>query len=124
MSDTSLYGGVYEQLRASADRLDHALIALRNPQTDIVEKGRLEIAGLLREITDKHSMNPATRFVAIVLKQELPVVSGNGLSLCESLAETLEQRVPNNIELNQLEQIALALDKECSSTLARIKSKR
>ena len=50
--------------------------------------------------------------------------SGKGLSLCESLAQTLEQRVPDSNELNQLEQIAMTLDKECSSTLARIKGKR
>ena len=124
MSDTGLYGSVYEQLRTYADRLDRALIAMRNPQNDVAPKARLEIAGLLREITDKNSTNPATRFVAVILKQELPAVSGQGLSLCDSLANVLEQRAPNQVELNHLEQIAIALDKECSSTLARIKGKR
>lgn len=124
MSDTGLYGSVYEQLRTYADRLDRALVALRNPQADVAQKARLEIVGLLREITDKNSTNPATRFVAIILKQELPAMSGQGLSLCDALAKALEQRTPNQTELNQLEQIAIALDKECSSTLARIKGKR
>ncbi len=123
MSDIGLYGSVYEQLRTYTDRLDRALIALRNPQTEVAQKARLEIAGLLHEITDKDSTNPATRFVAVLLKQELPAVSGQGLSLCNSLAKVLEQRAPNQIELNQLEQIAIALDKECSSTLARIKGR-
>jgi hypothetical protein len=69
-------------------------------------------------------MSPATQFVAIILKQELPAISGEGLSLCNSLAKALEQHAPNQNELNQLEQIAIALDKECSVTLARVKGKR
>jgi hypothetical protein len=124
MSDTGLFGSVYEQLRVYADRLDHSLIALRSPQADAAQKARMDIAHLLREITDKTSTNPTTRFVAVILKQELPAISGQGLSLCSSLARIIEQRSPNATELEQLEHIALALDKECSNTLARIKGKR
>ena len=124
MSDTGLHGSIYEQLRAYADRLDHALVDLRSTRTEQALKARSEISSLLREITDKTSMSPATRFVAIILKQELPAMSGEGLSLCNSLAKALEQHAPNQSELNQLEQIAIALDKECSVTLARVKGKR
>jgi len=124
MSDTGLYGSVYEQLRTYADRLDRGLIALRNPQSDVSQTARLEMAGLLREITDRTSTNPAARFVALILKQDLPAISGQGLSLCDSLANILEQRTPHPTELNQLEQIAITLDKECANTLARINGKR
>lgn len=124
MSDTGLHGSIYEQLRSYADRLDHALVDLRSTRTDQALKARSEISSLLREITDKTSMSPATQFVAIILKQELPAISGEGLSLCNSLAKALEQHAPNQNELNQLEQIAIALDKECSVTLARVKGKR
>ncbi|MBI4583219.1 MAG: hypothetical protein HY717_04270 [Planctomycetes bacterium] len=124
MSDTGLYGSVYEQLRTYADSLDRALIGLRNRNDDVAHKARLAIVTLLREITNKNSTNPATRFVAVILKQELPAVSGQGLSLCDSLANMLEQHPPSETELQQLEQVAIALDKECSSTLARIKGKR
>jgi molecular chaperone GrpE (heat shock protein) len=124
MSDIGLYGSVYEQLRTYADRLDRALIALRNPQADVAQKARLKIVDLLREILDRNSTNPATRFVAIILKQELRTTAGQGLSLCDALAKALEQHSPNQSELNQLEQIAMALDKECSNSLARIKGKR
>ena len=124
MSDIGLYGSVYEYLRTYADRLDQSLIGLRNPDTNIAKHARSEIVQLLREITDNNSTNPATRLVSVIIKQDLPSVTGKGLSLCESLAQTLEQRVPDSNELNQLEQIAMTLDKECSSTLARIKGKR
>lgn len=124
MTDTGLFGSIYEQLRTYADRLDRALVGLRSPRSAIAEESRRELAALLYEITDKNSTNPATRFVALVLKQELPSISGHGLGLCDSLARILEQRLPSATELNQLEQIAIALDRECSSTLARISGQR
>ncbi len=124
MSDTGLYGTVYEQLRTYAEKLDRSLVDLRNPRADVVKNARSEIAKLLREITNKNSLSPATRFVAIILKQELPAMSGQGLSLCNSLADAIEHRAPSQLELTQLEQIAIALDKECSITLARVKGKR
>jgi len=124
MSDVGLYGSIYEQLRFYADTLDRALVALRNPRVDLAQGARREIATLLREIVDKESTDPAARLVTAILKQGLPAVAGQGLTLCESLAATLEQRPPSPAELSQLEQVALTLDKECSSTLARIKGKR
>lgn len=58
MSEIGLYGSIYEQLRSCADKLDRALIALRDPQADIAQKARQEIVGLLREITNKDSTDP------------------------------------------------------------------
>ncbi len=124
MSDTGLYGSVYEHLRTYADRLDRSLIGLRSPDGSVAKNAQMEIVRLLREITDNKSTNPATRLVTVILKQDLPSIAGKGLSLCESLAQALERRRPDSNELNQLEQIAITLDKECSSTLARIQGKR
>jgi hypothetical protein len=111
MSDTGLYGSVYEHLRIYADRLDQSLIGLRNPDSNISKHARIEIARLLREVTDNKSTNPTTRFVSIILKQDLPSIAGKGLPLCESLAQILEQRSPNSTELDQLEKIASSLIK-------------
>ncbi len=124
MSDVGLYGSVYEQLRFFADRLDRALIALRNPQADIAQKARQDIVGILQEITNTESTDPATRLVTAILKRGLPAVAGQGLALCDSLAKALEHRAPSTKELNQLEQVAMTLDKECSSTLEGIRGKR
>ncbi len=124
MSDTGLYGSIYEQLRFYADRLDRALIALRHPDSNVAEKARHDIVALLRETTDRDSTDPTARLVTATLKQGLPAVAGQGLALCDTLAKTLEQRPPNRAELSQLEQIAITLDKECSTTLARIKGRR
>lgn len=123
MSDIGLHGSIYEQLRGYADKLDRALIGLRNPHADAALKSRKEIAGLLRDIANRKSSSPASQFIAVLLKQELPSVLGQGLTVCESLANSLEQRPPNPEELSQLEQIAMAIDKECASTLARIKGR-
>jgi|SRR6266567_4131907 len=124
MSDTGLHGSIYEQLRSYADGLDRALVALRDSQLDAAQQARHEIVALLRELTNKDTTDPAARLVTAILKQGLPSVAGQGLALCDALAKALEQRPPSPAELNQLEQVALTLDKECSSTLARIKGKR
>jgi hypothetical protein len=124
MSDIGLYGSVYEYLRTYAERLDRSLIDLRNSDNSVAKHARTEIVQLLREITNTRSINPATRLVSVILRQDLPSVTGKGLSLCESLAQILELRMPDANELNQLEQIAITLDRECSTTLARMRGKR
>lgn len=121
MSNIGLYGSIYEQLRAYADKLDKALVGLRNVET--ASKARQDIAALLQEITSKDTPNPAGRFVSLTLKRELPARSGQGLGHYEELARQLTQRIPTSLEIEELEQLALALDKECSTTLERIKGK-
>lgn len=117
MSDTGLYGSIYEQLRETADHIDRALVNLRNPS--MADRARNELADLLAKITDARSTDPEVRLLAVVLKQEPP-----GLPALVSLAKTLRQRLPNKTEHTQLEQLALSIDKECASTLARIKGRR
>ena len=117
MSDTGLYGSIYEQLRDTADQIDRALVNLRNPA--MADTARNELAGLLVRITDSQSTDPEVRFLAVILKQEPP-----GVVAVTSLAKALRQRAPNKAELMQLEQLALSIDKECASTLARIKGRR
>ena len=120
MSDIGLQGSIYEQLRSYADRLDHALIQLRSEEPKAVKSGREHAAQLLRELTDKDTLNPTARLVSLILKQELPSQTGRGLDLCDALAQTLEQRLPDSTEFRHLEQIAMTLDIECTTTLARI----
>ena len=120
MSDIGLQGSIYEQLRSYADRLDHALIQLRSEEPKAAKSGREHAAQLLRELTDKDTLNPTARLVSLILKQELPSQTGRGLDLCDALAQTLEQRLPDSTEFRHLEQIAMTLDIECTTTLARI----
>ena len=119
MSDVGLNGSIYQQLRSYADTMDRALIDLRNPQDTIVDEARRQIVDLLRKATVNQSVDHAALMLRIVLRRRLP-----GLVLCDKLATVLEGRPPNSSELDQLEHIALELDKECSTALARIRGKR
>ena len=119
MSDVAVNGSIYQQLRSYADTLDRALIDLRNPQNTIVDEARRQIADLLRKATVNQSVDHAALMLRIVLGRRL-----HGLVLCVKLATVLEGRTPNSSELDQLEHIALELDKECSTALARIRGKR
>jgi hypothetical protein len=127
MSDVGLFGGKYEQLRSYANKLDLALIALRSPQNDQALKARQEIVSFLREIADHETTNPTSRLIAVLLKQDLPqmvgqtAISGQSLAICEGLAKKLEKSPPSEIDLNQLECIAMLLDKECSRASTRIR---
>ena len=71
MSELGLYGSLYMGLRYYADKFDNALINLRNPKKNISEQARQEIAEILAEITNRGSHKPTTRFIAIILKQEI-----------------------------------------------------
>lgn len=119
MSEVALNGSIYRQLRTYADTLDRALIRLRDPHSTVVDDARRDIANLLRKATAQESVDPAALMVRTVLRRRL-----KGLVLCENLATILDKRLPNSAELNQLEHIALELDKECSTALARIRRKR
>ena len=119
MSDVALNVSIYQQLRSYADTLDRALIDLRNPQTATAEEARLQISKLLRKATATQSVDHAALMLRIVLGRRL-----QGLVLCEKLATVLEGRAPDSSELDQLEHIAMELDKECRTALARIRGKR
>ena len=119
MSDVALNGSIYQQLRSYADTLDRALIDLRNPQKTKVDEARRQIAELLRKASVNQSVDHAALMLRIVLARRL-----QGLALCDNLATVLEGRPPNSSELAQLENIALELDKECRTALARIRGNR
>ena len=119
MSDGALNGSIYQQLRSYADPLDRALIDLRNPQNTVADEARRQIADLLRKATVNQSVDHAALMLRIVLGRRL-----QGLVLCDKLATVLEGRPPNSSELDQLEHIALELDKECSTVLAGFRGKR
>ena len=120
MSDGALDGSIYQQLRSYADTLDRALIGLCNPQDRIAVEARRQIAGLLRKATVNQSEDHAEMMLRIVLRRRLQ----GGIMLCDKLATVLEGRPPDSSELDQLKYIAIELDKECSTALARIRSKR
>lgn len=119
MSDEALNGSIYQQLRSYADTLDRALIALRSPQSAIADAARQEIADLLRKATANQTVDHVALMLRIVLRRRL-----QSLILCDELATVLEARLPNPLELDQLKHIALELDKECSTALARLRGRR
>ncbi len=121
MSDTGLYSSLYEQLRIYADKFDYSIISLNSESEGSRAQARRELAKLLTEIADKGSTNPAARFIATILNQELAAISGQGISICTTLAQALQSGHQTPTEMSKLEQIATVIDKECSNTLARMR---
>lgn len=121
MSDTGLYSSLYEQLRIFADKFDYSIISLNSDSEESRTKARRELAKLLTEIADKGSTNPATRFIATILNQELAAITGYGINICSTLAQSLQSGYPTPTDMSKLEQIATVIDKECSNSLARMR---
>lgn len=123
MSDTGLFGSIYQQLRHYADRLDRALVEIRSTDEQIKESARKELAGVLRKLCQKDSQDPSARLVTLVLIQHASPIYGKDTTTCESLADILDKRMPNKVELSKLQEIAAAIDRECSDTMARLRGR-
>jgi hypothetical protein len=123
MSDTGLYGSIYQQLRHYADKLDRALVRIRSTDTKITEAARKEIALLLRELCQKDTSDPSAQLVSLLLKQQTTSGYGKDASICESLADILDKRMPNQSEISKLQDIATAIDRECSDAMARLRGR-
>lgn len=123
MSENGLYNNIYEQLRVFADKLDRALVRVRNTQEEINACARKDIAAILRELTDSTTTNPMTRLVAFAIKRDLTTDNLVTLQTYQSLSQELIKRPATAQELEQLEQLAIALDRECTTTLARLRGK-
>ena len=123
MSDSGLNSSIYEQLRLYADRFDCAIVNLRGNDKSTVSKAREELANLLREIGTEDSPRPGIRLVAMILRHDLASDLGGTGTLFRSLAGVLERRAPDKEEVARLEQIASAIDKECSSAGARMRGR-
>jgi len=123
MSDTGLFGSIYEQLRQCADRFDRALVRLNSHDGKAVDAARKELADLLRDIARAESGQPSARLVALVLRRELSQTYGEGLNVCEAVATSLDRDELSEEDLSKLEHIAATLDSECSETMARLRGR-
>lgn len=121
MSDAGLYGGIYEQLRRYADRLDRDLVLLRSADPGATSSARKDLAELLHSLTAKQPERPSERLVALILDNELRRQYGQGLGTCESLASVLNGGTPSADDIAKLESIAAAVDRECTNAMARLR---
>lgn len=123
MSDLGLFGSIYEQLREYSDQFNNSLLTIRRHEGTQRAEARLRLARLLRSVTDKQNSSPSAHIVRMVLQRELPRTFGQPVSICDTLADALEQRDPLPQELESLDKIAMAVNTECYSTMERMRGK-
>lgn len=121
MSDIGLYAGIYEQLRFYANKMDYALVNLRSEDENHARGARDELAAFLKELARKDVESPGIRLIETVLRQQLPPSFGDKKKVLQELGEILEKRMPKKAELEKLEEIAFAIDRECSRTSQRLR---
>jgi hypothetical protein len=123
MSEIGLEETVYEQLRLYADRLDRNLVGLKSADEERIREARNEVVTLLKEIMSARSSNPSARIVALILDRGLRASTGRRDTEFELMAQSIEMRAPTREDLEWLERIAVLIDRECSHTFERIKSR-
>jgi len=123
MSDMGLNASIYEQLRVYADRLDCALVKLHGQNQAAANKARNDLADLLREIGSADTCKPGPPLLAMLLKQELSGRLEDLESTLKTLADVVEKGIPRGRDLEMLENIAWAIDKECLNAGARARGK-
>ncbi len=123
MSDIGLFGSVYEQIREYSDQLDTLLLDVHGAEEPQSAYARQRLAILLRTVADARNKSPSVQVVRMVLRRELTNTLGRPDNLCNSLAAVLEQRQPSKQELDQLDKIAIALDTERQTTMARMRGR-
>lgn len=123
MSDAGLYGGIYDQLRRYADRLDRDLILLRGTDPGTATLARKDIAELLRTLAAHEPARLPDRLAAVVLRNELGRVYGEAAGTFEQLALSLDAGGPSAGDIAKLEAIAAAIDRGCSDAMARLRGK-
>lgn len=121
MSDIGLFGSVYEQLREYSDKLDALLLQIRSDKEPVRAEARKQLSVLLRVVGDANNKSPAVQIVRAVLRRELAVSRPD--ALCSTLASALETREPSQKEIEDLDRIALAVDSERQTTMARMRGR-
>jgi len=121
MSDIGLYAGIYEQLLFYANKMDYALVNLKSDNDDLVKGAREELAAFLKELVKKDVKKPGIRLIETVLSQQLPPSFVDKKKVFQELGEILEKRMPKKAEMGKLEEIAFAIDRECSHTSQRLR---
>ena len=123
MSNMGVNASIYEQLRVYADRIDYALIKIRSKDKDAADNARMDLVKLLREIGMSKTDKLGPQLVATVLKEELSGRFGKLDEVFQKLAENVEKNVADADDFKKLEDIALAIDKECLSASARLQGR-
>jgi len=123
MSDMGLNASLYQQLRSYADRLDRAIALLRGTDISSARQASAEIATMLRQMSQNSQQNPHARIVWMILKRELPRTIAEGVGVIPGLLAVLETGKPGQADIGKLEQIALAIDRECADAGARMRGR-
>jgi len=119
MSDMGLHGSIYSQLRTYSDKIDRLVVSVRSPDSSNRQSAQKELATLLKQLSAPEHETNAIRLVRYVLQDEFGI--GNYEKTLIDVAESLENGKLNENDLERLERIASALDRECSQTLDRMR---
>ncbi len=117
MSDTSLYAGLYEEMRGCADLVDNILVDLREHGAAPDLAGRQRLGNVLVRLADNQSDDLSSRLIMLLLQDRRVISRSEMLKIGQGL---LSSQVEHSTAA-ALEQFAQALEQAQADTVARMR---
>jgi len=117
MSDTSLYSGIYQQLREYAELVDEIIFQLRKSSYEQVSTVIQKLGDMLFDVSNQQTSDLSSRIIGMMLENN-EVISRDKIF---TLAENLVNKREDESLLSDLQLLAQALEKERIEVLARIR---
>lgn len=114
MSDSGLFSDIYQGIRDQADLLDRVLVRLKAGTSATADDDRRRLAAWLAALTAPHTDDLTATTVRILLRTQSASIRQGWAAA----AESLQAGVVGPDEVDRLETLARALDREQATFLA------
>ena len=114
MTDSGLFSDIYQGIRDQADLLDRVLVRLKAGTRVTADEDRRRLAAWLAALTAPHTDDPTATTVRILLRAQ----AGSVRQGWAAAGESLRAGVVGPDEVDRLEALARALDREQAAFLA------
>ena len=123
MSDFALNVNSYDLIKKYSILIDEFLLDFKSKQKSIYEEKLKTIVEFLIKLSDEKNTEISIKLISSILNRNLDWNTDNYKAF-KDLSEKLNRNNQiSSIEINKLEDIAVILDRECTSALSRIRGK-
>lgn len=117
MSDTSLYSGLYQQIREYAEMVDDVIIDLKEGTSSPSDAHRKELGELLVKLAGDRWDDLSTRLVALMLRDKGDIAQAEWARVGNAL---LSSKTDSSV-VEPLEHLARSLEQEQAGVMERIR---
>lgn len=119
MSEFALNVNLYDIIRRYSDLIENVLLSIKSSSTSIDSEEGNQLINFLKKLIDKNNVELSIKLISSVLSRNLKWKDSE--KVLENLIKKLEASHTDEETINQLENIADILDKECVQAISRIR---